>query len=104
MRTATLAIPVSCPDRMFLCLAEDGTSRTLDLDKKWSSAIFEELMDIAGGNPWERWKRERTAAGLLFVDKPEPRSKFVAPKKQTESLEMAKLLYPEKKGAAAVLP
>ena len=63
MRTATLAIPVSCPDRMFLCLAEDGTSRTLDLDKKWSSAIFEELMDAAGGERWQAFKTERKAAG-----------------------------------------
>lgn len=90
---------------MSLSLAEDGTSRTLDLDKKWSSTIFEELMDIAGGNPWERWKRERTAAGLSFVDKPEPRSKLgAASKKRAQTLEMAKLLHPEKKGAAAVLP
>ncbi|KAH8101446.1 hypothetical protein BXZ70DRAFT_933111 [Cristinia sonorae] len=88
---------------------KDGTSKTLDLDNKWSSAIFEELMDLAGGNPWERWKRERIAAGLPFVDEPEPKPKPApsAPKKRSflPGTEPSKLLLdPTKTGAAAVLP
>ncbi|EED77782.1 predicted protein, partial [Postia placenta Mad-698-R] len=45
----------------------DGTSRTLNMDQKWSSAIFQELMDLGGGSPWLRWKKERAAAGLPVV-------------------------------------
>ncbi|THH30401.1 hypothetical protein EUX98_g3800 [Antrodiella citrinella] len=92
---------------------KDGTSRTLDLDKKWSSTIFEELMDLAGGHPWERWKRERIAAGLPFVDRPEPKSKSTPTPRKSRSkkskadapLDISQLfLNPNKKGAAAVLP
>ena len=70
--------------------------------------VFQELMDIAGGSPWERWKRERTAAGLPIVDVPKP--KFVAPKAPTwvpkgKAAEEPELqLDPAKTGAAAVLP
>ncbi|TCD63096.1 hypothetical protein EIP91_006000 [Steccherinum ochraceum] len=91
---------------------QDGTSRTLDLDSKWSSTIFEELMDVAGGNPWERWKRERRAAGLPLVDRPEPRpkpppkvSKRLSKSVDATSDAMVQLLLnPGKTGAAAVLP
>lgn len=90
---------------------EDGTSQTLDLDKKWSSTIFQELMDLAGGNPWERWKKERAAAGLPPVDVPEAKPKpSPTPRKRSKGKselaeDMSKLfLNPDKKGAAAILP
>lgn len=35
----------------------------MDLSQKWSSVILEELMDVAGGDRWSRYKRERAAAG-----------------------------------------
>ncbi|KAI9510689.1 hypothetical protein F5148DRAFT_1281640 [Russula earlei] len=45
----------------------DGRKQSFDLHNKWSSAIFQELMDTAGGNSWTRWKSERAAAGLPVV-------------------------------------
>jgi hypothetical protein len=33
-----------------------GQTRTIDLDGKWSTNIFEDLMDLAGGPVWENWK------------------------------------------------
>ncbi|KAI0825320.1 hypothetical protein BC628DRAFT_1374550 [Trametes gibbosa] len=42
---------------------KNGTTHTLDLGGKWSSAIFHELMDLSAGPWWHKWKRERAAAG-----------------------------------------
>ncbi|KAH9949470.1 hypothetical protein B0H21DRAFT_728083 [Amylocystis lapponica] len=75
----------------------DGSTRTLNLDKKWSSTIFGELMDMAGGTPWQRWKKERLAAGLPIVDVPAPR-----PSESPNTF--SQLLNVGKTGAAAVLP
>ncbi|THG99006.1 hypothetical protein EW026_g3282 [Hermanssonia centrifuga] len=90
----------------------DGSKQTLDLDQKWSSTIFQELMDIGGGTNWQRWKRERIAAGLPIVDVPLP--KKAAPKekiwdssnkKRAEPVEEELVfLNPGKTGAAAILP
>jgi len=33
-----------------------GATQTIDLDGKWSTNIFEDLMDLAGGSAWEKWK------------------------------------------------
>jgi len=33
-----------------------GQTRTINLDGKWSTNIFEDLMDLAGGPTWENWK------------------------------------------------
>lgn len=46
----------------------DGTVKTLDMDRKWSTSIFRELMDTAGGTSWERWKTDRIAAGLPILE------------------------------------
>jgi len=78
----------------------DGTMKTLDMDLKWSSTIFQELMDIGGGPTWEQWKEERTAAGLPVVEIPVAKSK---PQSQKEVLEPS-AFNPLKSGAAAVLP
>jgi small subunit ribosomal protein S25 len=56
----------------------------------WSSKIFEELMDTAGGDSWTRWKSERVEAGLPIVDEPP----------ESHLLSMPKPVV----GAAAVLP
>ena len=85
----------------------------LDLDGKWSSTIFQELMDIGGGSGWERWKQERIAAGLPIVDIPKP--KKVEPKaanwtgsqkgqKDAAAIVEELILSTGKTGAAAVLP
>lgn len=80
----------------------------MDLEGKWSSAIFTELMDTAGGSSWERWKRERAAAGLPIIDVPKPKEvapktpKWVPKEKVAEEPELK--LDPTKTGAAAVLP
>ncbi|KZT24717.1 hypothetical protein NEOLEDRAFT_1027597, partial [Neolentinus lepideus HHB14362 ss-1] len=41
-----------------------GQTKTINLDGKWSTSIFEELMSIAGGEHWQEWKKERLAQGL----------------------------------------
>lgn len=46
---------------------ENGTSQTLNLTSKWSSTITKELMDLAGGSPWETYKAEREAAGQPII-------------------------------------
>ncbi|KZT68837.1 hypothetical protein DAEQUDRAFT_691975 [Daedalea quercina L-15889] len=81
---------------------QNGTVRTVNMDKKWSSAIFQELMDIAGGAPWQRWKKQRTAAGLPIVDAPKPKAPKPAQSSSIEDI----FFNPNrsKTGAAAVLP
>jgi len=37
----------------------DGRKQCFNLSNKWSSTIFQELMDTAGGVSWTRWKTER---------------------------------------------
>ncbi|GBE78617.1 hypothetical protein BKA93DRAFT_739476 [Sparassis latifolia] len=78
----------------------DGRSQTLDLDKKWSSTILQELLDLAGGPIWSRWKKQRAAAGLPVLDPPVPKPQ--APKASAQD----PFFLPNrpKTGAAAVLP
>jgi len=68
----------------------DGRKQNFNLHNKWSSAIFQELMDTAGGNSWTRWKTERAEAGLPVVDGPP--ENYVPPMPRPTT------------GAAAVLP
>jgi len=68
----------------------DGRKQNFNLHNKWSSTIFQELMDTAGGNSWTRWKTERAEAGLPVVDGPPENYVPPAPRPTT--------------GAAAVLP
>lgn len=48
-------------------LTADGKELTLDMHEKWSTSILKELMEVAGGNPWAKWKAEAKAAGLPVV-------------------------------------
>lgn len=82
--------------------AGDGTTKKLDLQDKWSTTIFQEVMDLAGGSNWERWKRDRQAAGLPIVDLT-PASTTI---KRTVSDYRDLFAKPgrPKTGAAAVLP
>jgi small subunit ribosomal protein S25 len=68
----------------------DGRKQSIDIHNKWSSTIFQELMDTAGGNSWTRWKTERAEAGLPVVDGPTGNYTPPSPRPKT--------------GAAAVLP
>jgi small subunit ribosomal protein S25 len=68
----------------------DGRKQSFNLSNKWSSTIFQELMDTAGGNSWTRWKTERAEAGLPIVDGPSDDHISTPPRPTT--------------GAAAVLP
>lgn len=78
----------------------DGSVKTLDMDQKWSSSIFQELMEIGGGAAWAKWKEERTAVGLPIVDIPKPIK--TSSSSQAESSPFKP--DPHKTGAAAVLP
>ncbi|KAI0641088.1 hypothetical protein C8Q79DRAFT_1003830 [Trametes meyenii] len=42
---------------------KNGTTHKLDIDGKWSSTIFHDLMDLSAGSWWQKWKKERAAAG-----------------------------------------
>ncbi|KAH9982046.1 hypothetical protein BGW80DRAFT_1261210 [Lactifluus volemus] len=68
----------------------DGRKQNFNLHNMWSSKIFQELMDTAGGDSWTRWKSERVEAGLPIVDEP-PESHLRSTPKPVV-------------GAAAVLP
>ncbi|KAH9036604.1 hypothetical protein EDB85DRAFT_2288145 [Lactarius pseudohatsudake] len=68
----------------------DGRKQDFDIHNKWSSRIFEEIMESAGGNSWTRWKTERIENGLPIVDGP-PQN-YVPPTPRPAT------------GAAAVLP
>lgn len=67
---------------------------------------------MTGGSSWEKWKKQRSAAGLPVVDVPEARgAPPVTPRKQSRSRVKpdpteveAALINPEKTGAARVLP
>jgi len=68
----------------------DGKKQSFNLHNKWSSKIFQEVMDSVGGNSWTRWKAERVEAGLPIVDGPIESHVSPTPRAVT--------------GAAAVLP
>ncbi|KIM51256.1 hypothetical protein SCLCIDRAFT_1224696 [Scleroderma citrinum Foug A] len=42
---------------------ENGVSKTIDMSKKWSTAIVKELMDLAGGDPWKSYKSAALTSG-----------------------------------------
>ncbi|KAI5114692.1 hypothetical protein M0805_009650, partial [Coniferiporia weirii] len=42
---------------------KNGSTKSLNISSKWSTAIFEEVMDVAGGDRWRQFKAERRAAG-----------------------------------------
>lgn len=100
------------------CYTENGKSHTIDLSQKWSSTIFTEIMDLAGGPSWTKWKRERKELGLPPVDVPLAKPKVQAqaePSKREkkkgeaepapEALDYHALFDTKgKTGAAAVLP
>lgn len=81
-------------------LLGDGTVKALDIDQKWSSTIFQELMELGGGPAWTKWKEERTAAGLPIVDIPKPKK----PSSSRKAEPSPEAPDPLKTGAAAVLP
>ncbi|KAI0683331.1 hypothetical protein BC835DRAFT_1296313 [Cytidiella melzeri] len=76
----------------------DGTQKIIDMDQKWSSSIYEELMEIGGGPAWQQWKEERKAEGLPAVEIPVPAARPQA------SSSMPFQINPLKTGAAVMLP
>jgi hypothetical protein len=73
--------PLATPNKLFMILktiAEDGSSQTLSLAHKWSSTIVRELMDLAGGSSWERWKAHAHETGVSVVPGEENAGKPVA--------------------------
>ncbi|KAG5643813.1 hypothetical protein DXG03_009589 [Asterophora parasitica] len=56
---------------------ENGQQTTLDLHEKWSSTILKELMELAGGEPWAKWKAEAATKGLPVVAGEENEGKAV---------------------------
>jgi small subunit ribosomal protein S25 len=78
---------------------ENGTSKTLDVSQKWSSAILEQVLDEAGGDRWLAFKAERRAAGK------EPVFPVVTPKPKPVAVDPSTLTSNSgKEGVAAALP
>ncbi|KAG6899336.1 hypothetical protein C0993_011124 [Termitomyces sp. T159_Od127] len=55
----------------------DGTQKTIDMHEKWSTTILKELMEVAGGESWTKWKREAQASGRPVVPGEENENKVV---------------------------
>ncbi|KAG6886559.1 hypothetical protein C0992_003384 [Termitomyces sp. T32_za158] len=55
----------------------NGTQKTIDMHEKWSTTILKELMEVAGGEPWKKWKQEAQASGQPVVPGEENESKVV---------------------------
>ncbi|KAI0761162.1 hypothetical protein BD413DRAFT_591883 [Trametes elegans] len=66
----------------FVVELKNGTTHNLDINGKWSTTIFSELMELSAGPWWQKWKKQQAQAG---------RSAPPPPQKS-------------KTGAAAVLP
>ena len=43
-------------------ITENGEKKSIDMTKKWSTAILEELMDMAGRDSWRRHDEEKDIA------------------------------------------
>jgi small subunit ribosomal protein S25 len=54
-------------DNLTFNISDDGSTKTLDLQAKWSTTIVKELMETAGGESWARWKAEANASGSPLV-------------------------------------
>ena len=98
---------------------DDGTTSTIDMSNKWSTTIAKELMDLAGGEPWQAYKVAALAAGhpilpgeenerLAQVARRHPASaqKAAESPEEMEAQVQAMLNAPSrpKTGAAAILP
>ena len=98
---------------------DDGTTSTIDMSNKWSTTIAKELMDLAGGEPWQAYKAAALAAGhpilpgeenerLAQVARRHPASaqKAAESPEEMEAQVQAMLNAPSrpKTGAAAILP
>ncbi|KAK7041790.1 hypothetical protein VNI00_009079 [Paramarasmius palmivorus] len=46
---------------------ENGTTKTIDMNGKWSTRILKELMEVAGGDPWRRWERAAERQGIPVI-------------------------------------
>lgn len=73
-----LVIPVCSIVYIHVRLSGDGKEQKLSLANKRSSDIFVELMNLAGGIQWDRWKQQRTSANLPLVDPPTPKAPSLA--------------------------
>ncbi|CDO71733.1 hypothetical protein BN946_scf184920.g17 [Trametes cinnabarina] len=54
---------------------KNGTTHKLDIDGKWSTAIFYELMELSAGSWWQKYKKERATVGQPTTPPPPPRAK-----------------------------
>ncbi|KAG6874139.1 hypothetical protein C0995_005556 [Termitomyces sp. Mi166 len=55
----------------------DGTQKSIDMHEKWSTTILKELMEVAGGEPWAKWKKEAQGSGQPVVPGEENEKKVV---------------------------
>ncbi|ESK95561.1 hypothetical protein Moror_12635 [Moniliophthora roreri MCA 2997] len=58
---------------------DNGTSKTIDMNSKWSTRILKELMELAGGDPWRKWQRTAERQGLPLAPGEEKEAEIPAP-------------------------
>ncbi|EKM83348.1 hypothetical protein AGABI1DRAFT_110018 [Agaricus bisporus var. burnettii JB137-S8] len=46
---------------------DTGTTRSFQVNKKWSTTILREIMDTAGGDPWREYKQRQHEEGLPLL-------------------------------------
>ncbi|EIW86243.1 hypothetical protein CONPUDRAFT_114374 [Coniophora puteana RWD-64-598 SS2] len=85
---------------------ENGSTTVIAMEKKWSSVIVKELMDLAGGDAWAQHKAAATAAGQPILPGEEERQKALETVKLQRATRAAQPKVPERPrtGAAAMLP
>jgi hypothetical protein len=66
LRCASLR-PLSLLAPHFPPTTANGSHKTLNMHEKWSTEILKELMEVAGGDSWSRWKSEAASGGLPLV-------------------------------------
>ena len=84
----------------------DGSTAVIAMEKKWSSVIVKELMDLAGGDAWQQHKAAATAAGQPILPGEEERERALEKIKLQRVSRATQPKAPERPltGAAAVLP
>ena len=54
---------------------ENGVTHKLNMEGKWSSAIYTELMDLTAGSWWQKWKQQQSTGGQSAARVPPPQRK-----------------------------
>jgi len=65
------------------CTTENGTVKTINMHDKWSTIIFQELLDTSGGESWKKWKQAAEKDGLPLFPGEGKAAAYVPPDRGT---------------------